>query len=285
MTITSSPTLQVTAATRSLPGAAGRGRPAGPGAARRMSSYHLGWSDAGRADRSTGRRQGACGRRWRCSRPEAAGAPPRSACPGAVAVELVHNFSLVHDDLMDGDTDRRHRRPSGRSGACRARDPDRRRDAGAGPGGRCSTADRRTHRARAGCCSARPPASSSAARSRISRSRAATRSAGRVPRHGGGKTGALLAASAAIGAVLAGRPGDDVARAGRATAPGRARVPARRRRARHLGRPGGHRQAGAVRPAGAQEVAAGHLCAVSAAEQPAWSCGLADRRADWTGRG
>jgi geranylgeranyl diphosphate synthase type I len=29
--------------------------------------------------------------------------------PGAVAVELVHNFSLVHDDLMDGDTERRHR--------------------------------------------------------------------------------------------------------------------------------------------------------------------------------
>ena len=30
--------------------------------------------------------------------------------PGAVAVELVHNFSLLHDDLMDGDTERRHRR-------------------------------------------------------------------------------------------------------------------------------------------------------------------------------
>jgi geranylgeranyl diphosphate synthase type I len=29
--------------------------------------------------------------------------------PGAVAVELVHNFSLVHDDVMDGDTERRHR--------------------------------------------------------------------------------------------------------------------------------------------------------------------------------
>lgn len=29
--------------------------------------------------------------------------------PAAVAVELVHNFSLVHDDLMDGDRLRRHR--------------------------------------------------------------------------------------------------------------------------------------------------------------------------------
>ncbi|WP_331751373.1 polyprenyl synthetase family protein (plasmid) [Streptomyces globisporus] len=31
------------------------------------------------------------------------------ALPGAVAVELLHNFSLVHDDLMDGDEQRRHR--------------------------------------------------------------------------------------------------------------------------------------------------------------------------------
>ena len=29
--------------------------------------------------------------------------------PGAVATELVHNFSLVHDDIIDGDTMRRHR--------------------------------------------------------------------------------------------------------------------------------------------------------------------------------
>lgn len=29
--------------------------------------------------------------------------------PGGVAVELVHNFSLLHDDLMDGDETRRHR--------------------------------------------------------------------------------------------------------------------------------------------------------------------------------
>ena len=29
--------------------------------------------------------------------------------PGAVAVELVHNFSLLHDDLMDHDAERRHR--------------------------------------------------------------------------------------------------------------------------------------------------------------------------------
>src|SRR3954464_132726 len=31
------------------------------------------------------------------------------ALPGAAAVELGHNFSLVHDDIEDGDEERRHR--------------------------------------------------------------------------------------------------------------------------------------------------------------------------------
>ena len=31
------------------------------------------------------------------------------ALPGAAAVELGHNFSLVHDDIEDGDVERRHR--------------------------------------------------------------------------------------------------------------------------------------------------------------------------------
>jgi geranylgeranyl diphosphate synthase, type I len=34
----------------------------------------------------------------------------RAALPGAAAVELGHNFSLVHDDIEDGDVERRHRR-------------------------------------------------------------------------------------------------------------------------------------------------------------------------------
>jgi geranylgeranyl diphosphate synthase type I len=33
----------------------------------------------------------------------------RRALPGAAAVELGHNFSLVHDDIEDGDLERRHR--------------------------------------------------------------------------------------------------------------------------------------------------------------------------------
>ncbi|WP_158607682.1 hydroxysqualene dehydroxylase HpnE [Flexivirga caeni] len=39
----------------------------------------------------------------------AAGVDPAQVVPAAVAVELVHNFSLVHDDIMDRDRTRRHR--------------------------------------------------------------------------------------------------------------------------------------------------------------------------------
>ena len=37
---------------------------------------------------------------------------PDAGIPAAVAVELVHNFSLLHDDIMDRDVERRHR-PTG----------------------------------------------------------------------------------------------------------------------------------------------------------------------------
>ena len=40
---------------------------------------------------------------------EGVGASAAEAMPAAVASELVHDFSLLHDDLMDGDTERRHR--------------------------------------------------------------------------------------------------------------------------------------------------------------------------------
>lgn len=37
------------------------------------------------------------------------GADPNVAMPGAVAVELIHNFSLVHDEVQDHDAERHHR--------------------------------------------------------------------------------------------------------------------------------------------------------------------------------
>ncbi len=40
---------------------------------------------------------------------EAVGGTAVSAVPAAVAVELIHNFSLLHDDVMDSDETRRHR--------------------------------------------------------------------------------------------------------------------------------------------------------------------------------
>ena len=39
----------------------------------------------------------------------ATGAEADLGIPGAVAVELAHNFSLLHDDVMDRDVERRHR--------------------------------------------------------------------------------------------------------------------------------------------------------------------------------
>ncbi len=40
---------------------------------------------------------------------EAFGAPPERAMPAALAVEIFHNFTLVHDDIMDGADERRGR--------------------------------------------------------------------------------------------------------------------------------------------------------------------------------
>src|SRR5580693_7174880 len=77
-------------------------------AVRTVASYHLGLADA------TGQPI-AAGGTGKALRPalallsaRAAGAAPDRAVVPAAAVELVHNFSLLHDDIMDGDTERRH---------------------------------------------------------------------------------------------------------------------------------------------------------------------------------
>ncbi|MGC7101860.1 polyprenyl synthetase family protein [Amycolatopsis lurida] len=39
----------------------------------------------------------------------ATGARPADVVPSGAAIELLHNASLIHDDIMDGDRERRHR--------------------------------------------------------------------------------------------------------------------------------------------------------------------------------
>lgn len=76
-----------------------------------IAAYQMGWVD------TDGRPTGFTG--GKAIRPtlallsaRAVGGGPEPGIPGAVAVELVHNFSLLHDDVMDRDVERRHR-PTG----------------------------------------------------------------------------------------------------------------------------------------------------------------------------
>jgi geranylgeranyl diphosphate synthase type I len=75
---------------------------------RRIAGYHLGWWDENGQRTHTGE--------GKSIRPtlvllaaEAAGGRASPAVGAAVAVELVHNFSLLHDDVLDRDLTRRHR--------------------------------------------------------------------------------------------------------------------------------------------------------------------------------
>jgi geranylgeranyl diphosphate synthase type I len=79
-----------------------------PGSVRRIAGYHFGWWD------EHGRPLNA--ESGKAVRPalsllaaEAVGGDATAGVPPAVAVELVHNFSILHDDVMDHDTTRRHR--------------------------------------------------------------------------------------------------------------------------------------------------------------------------------
>jgi geranylgeranyl diphosphate synthase type I len=71
-----------------------------------MASYAMGWGGEGTGPETTGKRIrpllcllscGACGGDW------------RAALPPACAVELIHSFSLIHDDIQDDAATRRGR--------------------------------------------------------------------------------------------------------------------------------------------------------------------------------
>src|SRR5688500_17801963 len=75
--------------------------------------YHLGWCDAGLQPLGEADRRRHGGKRLRgvltilaC---EAVGGPGRLAATAGAAIEFIHNFSLVHDDVEDNDAERRHR--------------------------------------------------------------------------------------------------------------------------------------------------------------------------------
>ena len=75
---------------------------------RRVASYAVGLSEA---DGTARQAHGGKGLRPAiavlCA--QAAGGAAQAAVAGAVAIELVHTFTLVHDDIMDRDERRRHR--------------------------------------------------------------------------------------------------------------------------------------------------------------------------------
>ncbi|WP_460110408.1 polyprenyl synthetase family protein [Streptomyces sp. YKOK-J1] len=73
-----------------------------------MAAYSFGWCEVGGAPAAA---PGGKGVRQALAvlGAEAAGTDGRAGVPAAVAVELVHAFSLLHDDIMDGDATRRRR--------------------------------------------------------------------------------------------------------------------------------------------------------------------------------
>jgi geranylgeranyl diphosphate synthase type I len=79
-----------------------------PASVRRVADFHLGTCDehGNPTPRSGGK---ALRPTLTLLMAEAAGGTSDAALPAAVAVELVHNHSLLHDDVIDGDVLRRHR--------------------------------------------------------------------------------------------------------------------------------------------------------------------------------
>ncbi|MGW0423325.1 polyprenyl synthetase family protein [Streptomyces sp. NPDC003015] len=81
-----------------------------PASENRVAGYHRGWWEADGTPRES------VSGRGKTVRPAltllsavAVGGTADIALPGAVAVELVHDFTLLHDDVIDGDALRRHR--------------------------------------------------------------------------------------------------------------------------------------------------------------------------------
>jgi geranylgeranyl diphosphate synthase type I len=74
-----------------------------------MAAYALGWADPSGTPNPGGSEGKGVRQALTLLGAEAVGADGADAVPGAVAVELVHTFSLLHDDIMDADALRRQR--------------------------------------------------------------------------------------------------------------------------------------------------------------------------------
>lgn len=73
-----------------------------------MMRYHLGWADTHfrPENHPSGKRLRPILCLLACAE---VGGDPSQALPAAAAIEILHNFSLIHDDVEDGDEMRRHR--------------------------------------------------------------------------------------------------------------------------------------------------------------------------------
>lgn len=175
----------------------------------RYMRYHFGWEDIDGAplDAPAGKmlRPALC---LLCC--EAAGGDAHRAMPAAVAIELLHNFSLIHDDIEDG-SDTRHGRPT----LWRAAGVPQAINAGDGmfvlaqrtlldlaltglPAERIIESSRRLNDACIALCEGQYRDIAFEGRSSVTLSE--------YEAMVGGKTAALLSASAAIGAIAAGAP-------------------------------------------------------------------------------
>ena len=75
-----------------------------------LLKYHMGWVDSHGLPVAGADSQGKALRPTLCLFScEALSGQWETALPAAASMEFVHNFSLIHDDIQDGDEERRHR--------------------------------------------------------------------------------------------------------------------------------------------------------------------------------